>query len=454
MFFRQVLHQDLGCASYVVGGGGQALVVDPRWEIDVYVEIARVERLRITHVLDTHDHADHVSGLKRLAALTGARALRAARLDGDPESHIGAGQEIALGEVRVRALPTPGHRPEHLALTVTDLSRAEEPWLVLSGDSLLVGDLARPDLAWEARAGAAAMHDSLRMLLELGDHVELWPGHVGGSLCGGAALSTKTSSTIGFEGRHNPLLAMDHAQFVAELARSLPPRPPSVERIVALNRAGADEPPEVTRLSATELRERLQAGVTILDGRSPPEFDAGHLSGAINLPLTSPGLGTRAGWLFGAEEELLVVAADAQAAAEMVGALHAVGHWSLCGYVVADPDAWRAEGLPGARAEAWDVEQLARALERDLVELVDVRDQHEWVSGHVTASRHMPLHRLREAGALPDPGRPIAVACMAGGRAAFAASVLRRAGTPKVIRVAGGGVPDLATYGITLAPGS
>ena len=192
----------------------------------------------------------------------------------------------------------PGHRPEHLTFAVADLSRSAEPWLLLTGDSLLVGDVARPDLAYEPREGAAALHATLAELVGLGDHIELWPAHVGGSLCGGAGLSHKTSSTVGFERRNNPLLAMEQPRFVDAVTGSLPSRPPNIDRIVALNRrshgslAGASRP----ALDADALRERLVSGVTVLDCRRPELFDAGHLAGAINLPVSSPGVGTRAGW--------------------------------------------------------------------------------------------------------------------------------------------------------------
>ena len=164
--------------------------------------------MRITVALDTHDHVDHVSGRSRLAGLTGARSYRAAGPGERRPDAIPSGQEIAVGALRLKAIATPGHRPEHLAFAVSDPSRGSEPWLLLTGNSLLVGDLARPDLALEAEAGATALHSSLRQLPALGDHVEIWPAQVGGSLCGGAGLSGKTSSTVGFERRHNPLLLM------------------------------------------------------------------------------------------------------------------------------------------------------------------------------------------------------------------------------------------------------
>ena len=457
MFFRQVLYRDLGCASYVLGDDGQAIVVDPRWDIDIYLEIARNERQSITHVLETHNHADHVSGRFRLAEITGARCHCAA--DGEPGDGegIAAGWEIAIGSLRVEALATPGHRPEHLAFAVADLSRGPDPWLLLTGDSLLVGDIARPDLAVEPRDGAWALHGSLKCLLALDDHVEVWPAHVGGSLCGGAKLSGKTSSTLGYERRHNPLLMMEREAFVDGLTRNFPTRPPNVDRIVALNRRRAAKPPaEPPALAGDRLHELLRSGVTVLDSRAPEQFDAGHLAGAVNLPLSSPGVGTRAGWALSPEEPIVIVAANEDAAHATTSALQAVGLCQIAGYDLADRAMWERRRLPAAEARSWDLDELAGGLRRDAVELVDVRELPEWVEGHVEGSHHVPLHRLRdiESVEIPTRGRTTAVACAAGGRAAFAASLLRRAGHSDVVRIAGGGVPDLPARGIELTVGA
>jgi hydroxyacylglutathione hydrolase len=456
LFFRQVLYRDLGCASYVLGDGGEAVVIDPRWDIDVYLDMAAGERLRITHVLDTHDHADHVSGRLRLVAATGAQSHRPDLGEGFGD-RLGAGDEIAVGSLRIRALATPGHRPEHLTFAVFDLSRGNDPWLLLTGDSLLVGDIARPDLAVEATEGARALHGSLQQLMDLGDHVEVWPAHIGGSLCGGAGLSGKTSSTVGFERLHDPLLMMDREQFVKSLTGSLPSRPPNVDRIVGLNRRplGAADPAEPPRLDASGLREALRAGVTVLDSRVPDQFDAGHLAGAINLPVSSAGVGTRAGWALDPAQPIVIVAEDDSAARGMASALQAVGFWSLAGQVVADREVWAAAELPVAESGSWDLDQLAAGLRQDAVELVDVRELAEWAAGHVAGSHHVPLNRLRDVSALrlPDDGRTTAVACAAGVRAAFAASLFRRAGRHDVVRVAGGGVPDLSARGLELELG-
>ncbi len=189
--------------------------MDPRWDIEVYLEIAAAERCEIAHVIDTHDHADHVSGRLRLAAATGARATAPIRSESQGRDR---GRRRDRGRQRCVSVrcATPGHRPEHLGFAVTDLTRSADPWMVLTGDSLLVGDIARPDLACEAAEGAPALHASLGKLIDVPGHVEVWPAHIGGSLCGGAGLSGKTSSTVGFERECNPLLSMDVEQFVRD----------------------------------------------------------------------------------------------------------------------------------------------------------------------------------------------------------------------------------------------
>ncbi len=456
MFFRQVLYRDLGCASYMLGDAGEAVVVDPRWDIDVYLAIAAEERLRITHVIDTHDHADHVSGRPRLVQATGAQAHRAGAPEDRAPDLIRAGDQISVGAVQVRALAAPGHRPEHLTFVVADLARGPEPWLLLSGDSLLVGDVARPDLAYEPQEGATALHATLAQLLGLGDHVELWPAHVGGSLCGGAGLSHKTSSTLGFERRHNCLLGMDEPQFVEAVTGSLPSRPPNIERIVGLNRrSSGSSPAQPAALESSRLNQRLAAGVTVLDSRLPDRFDRGHLQGAINLPVSSPGVGTRAGWALDPEQPIVIVADDQAAAHEMISALQAVGFWALEGYCIADPEGWARAALPISRTSSWDLDHLADGVREGNVQLVDVRELPEWITGHVAGSLHVPLHRLRDVSSVPlaGEGRMTAVACAAGARAAFAASLLRRAGRRDVVRVSGGGIGDLGAHGIELSLG-
>src|SRR3954463_4680627 len=241
MLLRQVIHEDLGCASYLVGdtSAGVAAVVDPQWDIKPYLRLARLHGVRIEHVLETHTHADHVSGHGRLARATGA-TIHVHELTGAdyPHEPFSDGWTLELDEVTIEAIHTPGHRPEHTSFLLRDAGRGGEPWALLAGDSLFIGDVARPDLAVEPREGATGIFRSLHeRLLPLGDQVEVWPGHLGGSLCGGSGLDLKTSSTIGFERRHNRALATeDESAFVEEAVATLGDRPPDVERIVDLNR--------------------------------------------------------------------------------------------------------------------------------------------------------------------------------------------------------------------------
>src|SRR5436190_15018809 len=238
MIFRQLTHDDLGCASYFIGDekAGVAAVVDPRFDIDEYLELAHYFHVRIEHILETHNHADHLSGHGRLTAATGAtiHINRGASPDYEHDP-IDDGWELELGSVRVKALHTPGHRPEHTAFALSDGRRGDdEPWPVLTGDTLFVGDIARPDLAVEKAEGAHGIFHSLHdQLLSLPPETEVWPGHLGGSLCGGPGIDMKVSSTIGFEERHNDALSIsDEGEFVSRLTAKLPPQPPNFERVV------------------------------------------------------------------------------------------------------------------------------------------------------------------------------------------------------------------------------
>ena len=241
MLFRQITHDDLGCASYLIGDerAGVAAVVDPRFEIDEYLELARYRGVTIEHVLETHNHADHVSGHGRLVAATGAR-IHVHRLADPAYEHepFEDGWELRLGSLTVRALHTPGHRPEHTAFLLIDTNRGGDPWAVLSGDSLFVGDVARTDLAVEQAEGARQIFRSVHeRLLTLPDDCELWPAHLGGSMCGGPGMDMKICSTVGYEKQHNPTLAIaDEEEFVAQALAKLGPQPPNFEKIVALNR--------------------------------------------------------------------------------------------------------------------------------------------------------------------------------------------------------------------------
>src|SRR5688572_14722536 len=328
MIFTQFVDDALGCASYLVGDPrtGQAVVVDPSFAIEQYLEEAERRDVRIVRVVETHTHADHLAGHGRFALEHGVPvSIHPAAEAEYPHDALEDGDEIALGDIVLSCIHTPGHRPEHCCLAVTDLTRGPEPWIVLTGDSLFVGDVARPDLAVEARAGAEGLFHSLRRLVELGDGVEVYPGHVAGSLCG-KAMSSKASTTIGFERRFNPALAQDDvALFVAEATSVSAPRPPNMERIVDLNRGpfiGAQ--PEPAELDAPP------DAAQILDARPVEAFAAGHLPGALNVPVTGTGFGTKAGFVLDGGP-VVVVASDADEASAAIRGLRSVGILDVAG---------------------------------------------------------------------------------------------------------------------------
>jgi hydroxyacylglutathione hydrolase len=457
MFFRQVLHEDLGCASYVVADEGEAAVIDPKWEVEDYLVLAAEHGFEIRHILETHNHADHVSGKGRLAQATGAQIYVPAAADVAFE-HVPLADcdVVAVGEVSITAVSTPGHRPEHTAYTIADASRGEEPWLVVSGDSLFVGDVARPDLAVEPEEGARDLRKSMQRLLGLDDFAEVWPGHIGGSLCGGAGMSEKPGTTIGFERRFNRLLKLDGEDaFVRELTSDLAAQPPNFKRIVELNRGPLlTEAAELRPFAPARVKEMLEQGATLLDGRAPREFDAMHVPRSISVTMTRSAVGTRAAWIVDPESEVLVTAGSDEQATRMARLLEAVGFRRLPGYLAEGVAAWREAGLEISSTQVIDVPELAKRWQQGEVTLLDVREDDEWEDGHVEGSIHIPYHELR--GGLPSEvsnGKPLAVVCSVGNRSSIAVSLLQRSGLEDLIHVADGGVTDLKEEGIPLVKG-
>jgi hydroxyacylglutathione hydrolase len=457
VFFRQVLHEDLGCASYLIADG-EAAVIDPKWEVEDYLVLADEHNFRITHVLETHNHADHVSGKGRLRKATGATihvpAAAGVAFEHEP---MADGESVTVGRVRITALTTPGHRPEHTAYVISDAARGEEPWLVVTGDSLFVGDVARPDLAVEPEEGAQELFRSLNRLLELDDFAEAWPGHIGGSLCGGAGMSEKPGTTIGFERRFNRLLRVgDEQAFVRELTGHLAPQPPNFKRIVELNKGPLlTEAGVAEALAPARVKEMTDGGVLLLDGRSTRDFDAEHVPGSVNVTMTRSSVGTRAAWIADPEAEVLLNAATEDEARRMARLLEAVGFRKIAGFLGGGTDAWREAGYETGSTKAVDVSGLADQIRGDEVRVLDVRDADEWEESHVPGSIHIPFHELRDGvpAELENGGKPLAVVCSAGNRSSIAASLLKRAGLERLEHVADGGVEDLRNEGIELVEG-
>ena len=459
MIFRQLTHDDLGCASYLIGDedAGVAAVVDPGFEIDEYLELARYMGVTIEHVFETHNHADHVSGHGRLAAATGAtihiHREAAPNYDHEPFDH---GAEWQLGSLRVRALHTPGHRPEHTAFALVDTDRGEDPWAVLTGDTLFVNDIARPDLAIEKSAGARGIFRSLRdQLLPLPDQVEVWPGHLGGSMCGGPGMDMKISSTIGFEKAHNERLAIDDEdRFVEQALAGLGPQPPNFKAIVALNKGPLlTDGVELLPLAPRQLEQKRAAGALLVDLRTDQQFDDAHIPGALCIPMLSAGFGSKLAWLADREQETIFIGRD-DADGRHAGRLAvAVGIRRLGGFLHGGMTSWRQEKQPVERIERVALEALADRAEHDSgLQFLDVREHSEWAAGHIPGSAFAPWHDIDCVPEGLDADRPIAVICGSGQRAAVAASLLQRAGAAQVIHVVEGGVPKWGRLGRPLEP--
>ena len=461
MLFRQIINEDLGCASYLVGdtSAGVAAVIDPQWEIDPYLRLSRLHGVRIEHVLETHNHADHVSGHGRLARATGATIHIHELADAEyPHEAIAGGWALDMGEVRIEAIDTPGHRPEHTSFALYDRSRGPEPWAVLTGDSLFIGDVARPDLAVEAHDGARELFRSLRdRLLVLPEDVEVWPGHLGGSACGGSSLDHKSTSTIGYERSHNEALGIaDEEEFVERATSTLGERPPNVEHVVAINRGplieqlGTPAP-----LTPRGVEVAIAEGALLVDARTIEQFDEGHIPGAISASAYDTGFASKVAKVVPPKVELIVVAASDGYELEAAGLLGSVG-LQVRGYLAGGMTAWRTEGRPIQRIELVTVADLAERLDGggDGAPLVlDVRDKSEFRAGHIPGSTHIPFGELTERHTELPRDRTIAAVCSGGKRSALAASILQREGFEALLHVGDGGVGSWKRAGHPVAEG-
>src|SRR5215208_3143461 len=444
--FRQIIHEDLGCGSYLLGdtSDGVAAVVDPQWNIDPYLRLSRLHGVRIEHVLETHNHADHVSGHGRLARATGATIHIHELADAEYQHEAFAdGWKLNLGDVEVEVLHTPGHRPEHTSFLLRDADRGGDPWAVLTGDSLFVGDVARPDLAIEEREGAAGIYRSLHeRLLSLPDDVEVWPGHLGGSSCGSAGIDHKSTSTIGFEREHNRALRFgSESEFIEDAVATLGDPPPNVEHIVALNRGPLiEEMGTPIPLAPRAVEVGIAEGALLVDARTNEQFDEAHIPGAISASAYETGFATKVAKVVPPDVELIVVAASDGYQMEAAELLASVG-LRVRGFLEGGMTAWRSEGRHVARLELLDPDGLAKRLSDDAETLiVDVRDSSEYEAGHIPGSVHIPYGELPARLEELPRDRPIAAVCSGGKRSGLAASILQREGFGGLIHVADGGV--------------
>jgi len=443
VIFQQLLNEEAGCLSYLIGcsQAGQAFIVDPaRDRVDDYVALARRKGLTISGIVETHVHADHVSGNQALAAKTGARIhihpSANAAFAHEPVEH---GRQLRVGNVAVEVIHTPGHTPDSISLLVTDLSRGTEPWFVLTGDTMFVGDVGRPDFGGEQ--AAARLYASLtERLLRLPDSVEVYPAHGAGSSCG-RAMSSKTATTIGFERRFNTALqAAGVDDFVRRLMTGLPPKPPNFDRIIARNRAQALPASGSPRpLSAAQTREAIDKGACVLDVRTSEEYGQSHIPGAIHVWIESPQFANRAGLFVPAEAPVVLVVSSPTDIERAVHGLGRIGLDNIAGHLQWGMTEWKSQGQPVEVVPQISVHDLATMKEErpDLV-VIDVREPFEWDEGHIEGALHVPMSEALARKDLVPAGRPKAVVCAGGLRSSTVISALSRAGLTDWYNVIGG----------------
>jgi len=445
MFFKQLYLGCLAQASYLIGSEGEAAVVDPRRDVDEYLEEAKRDGLTIRHIIETHLHADFVSGHRELAARTGARIYIGAKA-GAKFEHVPVrdGDEISFGAVTLRFLETPGHTPESVCVLVTDHAQSEAPSAVLTGDTLFIGDVGRPDLLGAKISPdelAGALYDSLHeKLLTLPDSVQVFPAHGAGSLCG-RNISKETSSTIGEQRRFNyALRPMTREAFVRQVTSDLPEAPDYFRRDVEMNRSGAralrDLPP-LRALSPDDVEALLENGAAALDVRGAMEFGEGHVPGSLHIGLSGQ-FASWAGAILPADAPIVVVAADAADAEQARMRLARVGIENVAGYLSGGTESWSGSGRSLATTEQIDVAELRRRMGSQTAWLLDVRRPAERENVRIQDAVPVPLNELPARTAELDRAAPVATICAGGYRSSIASSVLERAGFTRVANVVGG----------------
>jgi hydroxyacylglutathione hydrolase len=448
MFFKQFYLGCLAHASYMIGSEGEGAVVDPQRDVEQYIAEAAARNLQIKYVIETHLHADFVSGHRELAARTGAEIIFGERAQAKfPHRAVRDGDEIKLGKVLLKFIETPGHTPEGISILVTDTENPNEPSKILTGDTLFIGDVGRPDLAgskgYTTEQMAAMLYDTLHdKILTLPDETEVYPAHGAGSMCG-RNISNETSSTIGVQRRTNyALQRMSKDEFVRMMTENLPPAPGYFSMDAELNRAGAgrlDELPKPNSLSPTEVKKMLADGHIALDVSANEKFGAGHIPGSINIGLKGQ-FASWAGTLLSPQTPIILIADTDAEVNEAQMRLARVGLEKVAGYLAGGITAWRDAGFEVARIPQITVAELHEILSQtDDAQILDVRRTTEYEQSHVPHARNIPLDKLTSSNLDElDSQKPLYVICAGGYRSSAATSLLEARGFQNLHNIIGG----------------
>jgi hydroxyacylglutathione hydrolase len=444
MYFEQFYLGCLAHASYMLASDGEAVVVDPQRDVDIYLKAAEEQRVAIRHIFETHLHADFVSGHQELAARTGANIYFGARAQAR-FSHVDVrdGFELRVGKLRIEVLETPGHTLESICLLVTDEEKCAKHWAVLTGDTLFLGDVGRPDLSKTHTPAelAGLLYDSLHnKLLKLADDVLVYPAHGAGSLCG-RNMRAERSSTIGTERLTNYALQIkSREEFIRQLTSNLPARPEYFQQDAEINRGGAaalSALSELTPVSALQLKALLDDGLIALDVRPGEQFVSGHVPGSINIALSGQ-FASWAGTVLGLSSRPVLIAESAEQLSEARLRLARVGIEDMHGYLQDGIKGWVEAGLPLAILPQITVEALQQRIQSGEAQVLDVRREPEWQAGHLANAAWWPLDNFRVSPPEIDHDAAIAVHCKGGYRSMIACSLLQRAGFRNVVNVIGG----------------
>ena len=445
MLLKQFFVNKIAHSSYILAGNETCAVIDPQRDVDIYINEARAMGVDITHILQTHLHADFVSGHMDLAKKTGAQIVvsRSANCDFEHLA-VSEGDSIELEDMLIEVIETPGHTPEHICYVVSDRSRSSSPVSVFVGDTLFVGDVGRPDLfpgMAEELAGKLfhSLHDKL---MQLPDYTEVYPAHGAGSLCG-RAMGAKRQTTIGYEKLFNAALQIkDKAEFIRSLTNDMPPAPDHFSRCSDINRKGPvvlDDLPKMAELEAQSFKEKISSPDNlVLDTRAYHAFGSQHVPGAWHLDLNG-NFPTFAGWVMPLDTDILLIADDYEKALEANLWARRVGVDRIVGYLDGGMVAWAVSGL-----EAKDVKQIsAEGLHNMIISqnnfvLVDVRAKSEFEDNHIKGAVNIPVADLRTRHAELDQDKPTVLICSSGNRSSLGTSILMQHGFKDVYNVAGG----------------
>lgn len=447
MYFKQITTPGLGCFSYVIGcpAAGEMIVVDPKRDVQDYLDISRDEGMKIVHVIDTHVHADHVSGAQELKSQTGCDIMV---YETSPVSYdftpLKEGQVLVVGNAKLEVLHTPGHTPDALSLLVTDTTRGDEPWMLLTGDVLFVNDIGRPDLV-----GGAKLNEQVQNLwntlyvkfARFPDSLEVFPAHGAGSLCG-RGMSSKPSSTLGFERRHNPMLGFDSFEkFHLAMSQNFPARPKSFTHIISTNAGGApllERCPLDLAMNPFRFEEKMQDGAVVIDVRDAAAYAGYHIPGSLNIGF-EPSLANWVGMTVEPDADILLVVDSRDDYDRMRTELHRIGYDNIHGYLSGGIQSWVYSGRAVDSLAIDSAQALQNAMDEGKeISLIDVRTPGEWEGGKIPGAKHVPLIDILDGKFDLDENKSHLLYCAAGYRANIAASYLQKHGYWNVRSLAGG----------------